>query len=354
MSLYLDAVRFLAALVVLLSHVWPLLFPAFPLPWPGHAAVVVFFVMSGYVIALTTDRADRTASTYILHRSVRILSVTIPALLLAAAIAPYVAGGDAIPGVAAMAMPAADFWYTTSMNLVFMGESWFGSVTPPFNAPFWSISYEVWYYVIFGVWMFSAPAWRLWSTTAAAALAGFNIVLLLPVWLLGIAIYRKQIVLPKSIAPAVFLGSLAVGLAFFWFDCSLQIRSELFALAPDFMGRLNGSNQFVGDYLLGLIVAVNFIAAGSKADYLSFLQAFARPIRYLASFTLSIYLFHMPLTVLLWNGLQIRSPAAFFGLLAGAIFILGALTERNNKLLRHWVARMLEEIQSAAILPARR
>lgn len=51
LSLYLDAVRFLAALVVLLHHTWPLLFPDFPLPWPGHSAVVVFFVLSGYVIA---------------------------------------------------------------------------------------------------------------------------------------------------------------------------------------------------------------------------------------------------------------------------------------------------------------
>ena len=51
LSLYLDLVRFLATVAVLLFHLWPQWFPGFPLPWPGHAAVIVFFVLSGFVIA---------------------------------------------------------------------------------------------------------------------------------------------------------------------------------------------------------------------------------------------------------------------------------------------------------------
>jgi len=340
-SLYLDVVRLTAAFVVLLSHIWPLLFPGLPLPWPGHAAVVVFFVLSGYVIALATDRADQNASTYVLHRVVRIMSVTIPALLLAVVIAPYVAGKDPIPGVAAMTISASDFWYSTWMNLVFLGESWFDSITPPFNIPFWSISYEVWYYIIFGVWVYSRPAWRSWFTVVAVCLAGLNIALLLPVWLLGVALYRKGICLPKSIAPAVFFGSLVAGLAFFWFDCSIEIRNYLITVAPTVMNSLHGSNQFVGDYLLGLIVAIHFAAAALVREGFGFLKTFTPSIRYLASFTLSIYLFHMPLTVFIWNGLQIRSLAGFSFLLISGIFIMGSLTERKNKLLRNWATRML-------------
>jgi hypothetical protein len=41
--LYLDLTRVTAALVVLLSHCWPVLFPAHPVHWPGPGAVIVFF-----------------------------------------------------------------------------------------------------------------------------------------------------------------------------------------------------------------------------------------------------------------------------------------------------------------------
>jgi len=342
LSLYFDVVRFAAAIVVMLSHIWPLMFPHAPLPWPGHAAVVVFFVLSGYVIAFATDRPNLPASTYATHRAVRILSVTVPALLLSIAIAPYVAGGEAVPFAGRMSIPDAEFWRAIWVNLFFMGESWLGSSTPPFNPPFWSLSYEVWYYVIFGVWTFSAAKWRPWLTAAAVFLAGFNIVLLLPIWLLGVVIYRKRLLLPEGVAFKVFAATLAIGLAYYWLDCSVRIRGYMIAGAPEFMRSLNGSNQFVGDFLLGLIVAANFVAAASISRHLDFLRIAERPIRYLASFTLSVYLFHLPLTVFIWNGLQVRSVPGFALLLLTGIFVLGSITERKNKLLRDWVERLFQ------------
>jgi peptidoglycan/LPS O-acetylase OafA/YrhL len=337
LSLYFDVVRFAAAIVVMLSHIWPLMFPHTPLPWPGHAAVVVFFVLSGYVIAFATDRPNLLARTYAIHRAVRILSVTVPALLLSVVIAPYVAAGGAVPFAGPMSIPDPEFWRAICVNLFFMGESWLGSSTPPFNPPFWSLSYEVWYYVIFGVWIFSTAKWRPWLTAAAVFLAGFNIVLLLPVWLLGVLIYRKKVLLPESIALKLFAATVVIGLAYYWLDCSVRIRGYMIAGAPDFIRSLNGSNQFVGDFLLGLIVAANFIAAASISRHLDVLRIVARPIRYLASFTLSVYLFHLPLTVFIWNGLHVRSVAGFALLLLTGIFVLGSMTERKNKLLRDWI-----------------
>jgi peptidoglycan/LPS O-acetylase OafA/YrhL len=261
----------------------------------------------------------------------------VPALLLSVVIAPYVSTGDVVPFAGPMSMPDSDFWRAICVNLFFMGESWLGSSTPPFNPPLWSLSYEVWYYIIFGVWMFSTAKWRPWLTTAAVVLAGFNIVLLLPVWLLGVIIYRNKIVLTERIALRLFAATVVIGLAYYWLDCSVRIRGYMIAGAPDFMRSLNGSNQFVGDFLLGLIVAANFIAAASISRHLDLLQIVARPIRYLASFTLSVYLFHLPLTVFIWNGLQVRSVAGFALLLLTGIFVLGSITERKNMLLRDWV-----------------
>jgi len=336
LSLYFDVVRFVAAIVVMLSHIWPLMFPHKPLPWPGHAAVVVFFVLSGYVIAFATDRPNLLARTYAMHRAIRILSVTVPALLLSVVIAPYVAAGGAVPFAGPMSIPDLEFWRAICMNLFFMGESWLGSSTPPFNPPFWSLSYEVWYYVIFGVWVFSTAKWRPWLTAAAVFLAGFNIALLLPVWLLGVIIYQKKVVMREGMALSLFAATVVIGLAYYWFDCSVGIRTYMIAGAPAFMRSLNGSNQFVGDFLLGLIVAANFVAAASINRHLDVLRIIESPIRYLASFTLSVYLFHLPLTVFIWNGLQVRSVPGFALLLLTGIFILGSVTERKNKLLRDW------------------
>ena len=51
LSVYMDAVRLAAAFVVLLAHASELMFEGVPLPFPGKDAVIVFFVLSGFVIA---------------------------------------------------------------------------------------------------------------------------------------------------------------------------------------------------------------------------------------------------------------------------------------------------------------
>jgi peptidoglycan/LPS O-acetylase OafA/YrhL len=340
LSLYLDIVRLIAAVVVMLSHVWPQIFPQRPLPWPGHAAVVVFFVLSGYVIAFASDRNGQTAGVYAVHRATRILSVTLPALLLSILIAPYVAG-DPVAFAGKLQMSGTEFWRAIWMSGLFLNESWLGSVSAPFNPPFWSLSYEVWYYAIFGVWLFARPAWRLAATAAVALLAGLNILLLLPVWLLGVALYRTGFKLGSKVAPMVFAATVVVGLAYYWLDCSVRIRTYMIGVAPDFMASLHGSNQFIGDYLLGLIVSVNFLAAASMGNKWQIFGSFEKSIRYLSSFTLSIYLFHMPLSVFIWNGLRVRSALGFTVLLAGGIFVLGSATERRNKQCRRWVEQLL-------------
>ena len=72
MSLFLDAVQFGAACVVLLHHA---AFPKFGtyLPWSltrtGIEPVIAFFVLSGFVIAYTAEANDRTAYDYGLSSS---------------------------------------------------------------------------------------------------------------------------------------------------------------------------------------------------------------------------------------------------------------------------------------------
>lgn len=78
-SLYLDVVRPVAALVVLLSHVGDQL--SF-LASAGVQAVDVFFVLSGFVIAHVSASRERDPRVYFISRAARIYSVAIPTLIL--------------------------------------------------------------------------------------------------------------------------------------------------------------------------------------------------------------------------------------------------------------------------------
>ncbi|MGH7072336.1 MAG: acyltransferase family protein [Acetobacteraceae bacterium] len=84
-SLYLDLLRFLAALTVFLGHVSGSRFTGGFLwqfgPYMGEA-VTVFFVLSGFVIGYTTDRREKSAYSYAVARAARIYSVALPALVV--------------------------------------------------------------------------------------------------------------------------------------------------------------------------------------------------------------------------------------------------------------------------------
>jgi peptidoglycan/LPS O-acetylase OafA/YrhL len=99
---YLDLTRGLAALVVFGGHLRSFLFVPFPqagpLGWPwktfyfatglGHSAVMVFFVLSGFLIGGNVARSVRAGRwswrDYAVKRMSRLWLVLIPALVLAA------------------------------------------------------------------------------------------------------------------------------------------------------------------------------------------------------------------------------------------------------------------------------
>lgn len=333
LSVYFDAARFLAAVIVVLHHVWPLIVPNVPIPWPGHEAVVVFFVLSGYVIAYTASDPTLSLRTYVEHRAARILSVAIPALMLAAAIAPF-ADGPSIKYAGQLNMGAEQFWFASVINALFLGQSFGMSVPAPFNGPFWSLCYEVWYYVIFAAWTYSTPRWRLALTALALMVAGLKIVFLLPVWLMGVWLFHQKPVLTQRQALMLFAVSSLAAFAFFWSGASHAIRGVMKAVTPEFIASLHASNQFVGDTILGVFVTANFAAVASLGSHMRPLMKIERQVRYASSFTLSAYLYHMPLTVLIWNGLGVHHAIGFLAILASLIIALGYVTERRVKLAR--------------------
>jgi len=340
LSLYLDLVRFLAAVAVLLFHLWPQLFPNFPLPWPGHAAVIVFFVLSGFMIAHAAHQPGATARSYLQHRAARILSVALPALLLSLAIAPL-AGTTPIHSSGPMTFNPAAFWGRMAASLLFIGQSWNLALAPPYNPPYWSLCYEVWYYLIYGAWTFAHGRWRLPLVLLAALCAGPKILLLAPVWLLGVLVWRWRGQLPARSAALLFWVSMTVALLLFWFDVSVVLRNRMAAQWPHAIPWLNESAMFVGDYLLGIAVAGNFLAASSMDGLLRPLFRLGTLTRLAASYTFSLYLYHMPLAILLWNGFGLRSPLLFIPVLVVCLLLLGSLTERQLPLYRRAFRRAM-------------
>jgi peptidoglycan/LPS O-acetylase OafA/YrhL len=340
LSLYLDLVRFLAAVAVLLFHLWPQWFPDFPLPWPGHAAVIVFFVLSGYMIAHAAHQPGVDLRSYFQHRAARILSVALPALLLSALVAPF-AGTTPIHSSGPMDLSPAAFWGRIVASLLFIGQSWNLTLSPPYNQPYWSLCYEVWYYVMYGAWLFAPRRWRWPALLLAALCAGPKILLLAPVWLMGVATWHWRKRLPADAALLFFLGFMLAGLLLFWFDVSVLLRNRLLLHWPSAVQQLHESAMFIGDILMGLTVAGNFLGAATLGERLRPLFCVERPVRFAASYSFSIYLYHMPLAVLLWNGFGLRSPLQMAVVLAAMLLTLGLLTEHQLPLCRRVMRRAL-------------
>lgn len=202
------------------------------------------------------------------------------------------------------------------------------------------MNYEVWYYVIFGAWLFTPKRWKLYATIAAALLAGPKILLLFPVWLMGVWLYKKMPRMSPSAAWLVFGATVLIAAALTWLNVSDILRSGLYAAFPP-AWRLHFSTQFPYDFLLGIVVSANFAAVAALSDRLSWLFLFQRPIRYLATFTFSTYVFHDPLKTLAWDVLGLRDPFSTYLLFVVAIYVLASLTERRTGFYRRLLAPRL-------------
>jgi peptidoglycan/LPS O-acetylase OafA/YrhL len=291
LSTYLDFVRVGAALVVLLSHAWEAFLPNHQLPWPGHQAVIVFFVISGFVIAHVSATKEKELGDFALSRAVRILSVTIPALVLSLAVAWLIGS------------PLREAFDQTAINFVFLGQSWFLNIMPSTNQPYWSLCYEVFYYAIFAAAVFPRDhrAKAGW-TICVCLLAGPKILLLMPCWLCGVVLYRNlnYFHMSEKASLCLFFVSIVIYALFFWFNVSVHIRDTLEVYAPQFIDEISASNQFIGDFVLALIVSANFLAVSKmNGTAIHWVASQGRFISQCAGFTLSLYLYHQPVIFLL-------------------------------------------------------
>ena len=355
-SLLLDTVRFTAALAVLVHHFTD---SRMSIGWPhlgvlGHEAVCVFFVLSGFVIRLVTVTRRATFARYAVDRASRLYSVVAPALLvtvvceaLAAALRPEAYG----------AMRDAFAWPDVPLqllaNLTFTAQNWGYGLNPLSNAPFWSLSYEVLYYALYGVVHYRVRG--RWGIVAAGLLlAGPSIALLFLVWLLGVFTCDLYLLLSRRGAPSslsalsstsLTLAALTATLATLRHPIARLLRTLghenravwlTARLAPHLPWRQThpglfldptGHLPWLGEtslsfFFIGALTA-NFMLVG-----LLFLDRHAPQLpprlahttRMIADSTFTLYLFHVPLLLLavVCLGHPVRSTP-------GALLLLGSV-----------------------------
>lgn len=302
-SIFLDLLRYSAAIVVFLSHVTSKEFNS-AVPWVswGHQAVIVFFVISGFVIAYVIAEREQSVAKYAAARFGRLYSVIIPALIFTAIVDSL--GRGVNPDV--YAEISNDYPLTRLLaNLLFIQQNWNFTIMPLSNGPFWSLGFEFWYYCIFGACVLTSGWRRIVLTLFFAVLAGPRIVAFFPVWLLGVLAYKissMQNLTPKLLR-LIFLCSLATLCMVVIYGNPLNTVTESIKLAyasryyealslQIFLGDIPRLPQ---DFLLGVLIALLLISVRGFSVTRLVNSKLAATIRYLAGTTFTLYLFHVPM-----------------------------------------------------------
>ncbi len=355
LSVWLDLCRVLAALAVYVGHsvAYKVAPAALSQTWHRSAddAVIAFFVISGLVIAHTTRDQPGGGGRYALARLSRVYSVALPAVLLALAI--DLVGMRINAGFYTPEWQYPRLWLYLPFHWLFLGETWFGAIQPFSMAPYWSLGYEVWYYVLFGLVMFLRGPLRWLAVIGALCVMGPRIGLLLPVWLLGVGLQRTLPALRMRPGAARVLMGLAV-LAYLVFFLSgmrdaTDAASRSLYLAFDRVLPLPfdpGSTVHVlSDYVVALIFAV--FTLGCASCEWTFEGSAERVIKRLAGFTFSFYLIHFTLLVFA-GALGIAHPGWLgYGGVLLAVLAVTWLLAQVGELRRGWYRALLLKIWNA-------
>lgn len=346
---WLDPLRFIAALMVAVSHIRGAVFVEYGLlensskSLPivmGYAitrisneAVIVFFVLSGFLVggrALNKMLANQfDLASYACDRLSRIFVPLFPALVITAFV--LVMKGESVNFIEL-------FGNVLSLQGVFV-ESYGG------NEPLWSLSYEVWFYVLaFGIGMACVQnhlsiAPLLILTLVFVVFCYLDAAYLL-CWILGAAVYfmppAKHVKTTLFIAVIIMLAAIA-GIQLASGTRSLEISGITSWLPPIQASRIAlsfGMALFIRQIIL---LAPKGMIAKRFDSFCSFMAK--------SSYTL--YLTHFPLIHLVQHfglsqsaSVDAKSMFNFFGMIVLSLLFAAVCYwcfERHTNVVRQWL-----------------
>ena len=287
-------------------------------PKNGQDYVVIFFVLSGFVIAWSIDRKkEYHFNQYLFDRMIRLWSVALPALCIGALLDHV--GKSMHPPTYSSIFADQNIELKYLLSGFFLHESWFFSIRPGTNGPFWSLSYEFFYYIIFGsIALLPTLKSKLLGGLACCLVAGPKILILSPCWLLGCISYWgcKKLKFNSLLS----LGLLTVSGFFLFSTLAPRWASWSPSTYPGLgVPPLFYSAKYLDDYVIALALAVLLISLSrwfsldTKPSGL-----FSGLVRNCSKCSFSLYAIHFPL-------MAFFSAAWASGFLKGLTHLQGTL-----------------------------
>ncbi len=321
---WLDLIRFLAAFAVVVCHGRGFFLPEYSSLPPsqqnlltfgfyaitrlGNEAVIIFFVLSGLLVggrSLSKMLERRFClSDYVIDRVARIMPPLFGAIVFYI-ICAHIYGAE------------VNYWHCLG-NLLSLQ----GILVPSVVEPFWSLSYEVWFYIITGaVGCFALspkPLWRYFSLALLACCGYFFTKLsavYLFIWLVGAAgffIISAKTGWLKLVVLAI-LNIMAIVL------CQLAFTSRAFTGIPPISYNM-AITIFAVTGTMGIAQLVSLVPQKMLAVRLN------RGGTMLAAFSYTLYLTHIPaFRVIQHFGVERSSILTFVSLTVYILCMLAAL-----------------------------
>lgn len=369
---HLDWIRAVAAWAVMWGHVRAMFFvdfqhlqkPAWFLGFGyfltgfGHQAVMVFFVLSGFLISSTVAKSHLAGTwswrDYAINRATRLYVVLIPGLLFG--LLWDFAGSSLSIGRDIYLHPLRGFGTAIPLQNLTVGNflgnlfylqtilcATFGS-----NGPLWSLANEFWYYALFPLGLSAGMVWRKRSpgsvalsavlTVVAAAVCvfiGLGILLGFLIWLMGCALVFAESKFELRSKVWVIFGLASSFLALCGFLAAVRI------------GKLAGVKS---DLVVGMAFSL-FLFFVLQVPWGAANAAYGKLARLYAGFSYSLYVLHFPLLLFLRSWLAPREkwqPDAlhvFYALLLGSgvltfAWMVSLFTENKTRAARDMVQRL--------------
>lgn len=317
----------------------------------GHQAVMVFFVLSGFLISSSVFSGLAAGSwswrDYSINRLSRLYAVLIPGLLLG-----FIwdkSGSSLFASTGLYTQPLQGFGGLIAQKQLtagaFAGNLFFVQtiLCPVFgsNGPLWSLANEFWYYVLFPVGLLALIGWNRGALRRAAPLTIAAIILAIflgremligfLIWMAGCVLlvaYSKLREFPKRwVAPYILVTSIVL------ISCLVAARL--------------GKGQVLGaDLPVGLAFAL-FLFGILQIDFSVRSGTYPSLARLFAGFSYSLYVLHFPAVLFLrawlapyrwrpdfWHFVFLIAIGA--GVLVFA-WLVSLLTEDKTSALRRWM-----------------
>ncbi len=315
-SNFLNASRWFAAFLVLIGHVRHLVLVDYKhvvektaftkalyfITGFGHESVIIFFVLSGYLVGASTlfkwrhDGYD--VPSYLAARISRIYITLIPAMI-STLVLDYVGlnwynQSELYTNSAQYSTVSLNSTIANTLSFPIFVSNLFnlqGVLTGTFgsNAPLWSLAYEWWYYCAFGlvgVGLVGNGKIRLLATCAAICLMvalPFKMALWGSIWCLGFLAFTWIQAGARGMTPTVGLLIFTV----------VMTASRLSHNVENLMVPESDSISFFRDFSLGCSFVIALVGMSKSCGSARLLKMNS----FVAEFSYSTYLFHFPALV---------------------------------------------------------